>query len=110
MEEKTGVVRPAVLRVSKQLRTSGKSGPEIETEETMEVRNFQTVPAQVSLEYGLTLNLGNYESARLTVGVTLPCYAEEVDTMYEQARGWVEERINREKADIRKASNGGGVF
>lgn len=32
--------------------------------------------ATVSSGYGLTLNMGNFESARLDAGITLPCYPD----------------------------------
>ena len=38
-----------------------------------------TTPAEVEAKMGLTINLGNYESLRVDVGVKMPCYKEEIE-------------------------------
>ena len=55
-----------------------------ETEERkhIEIRPFATTPAIVQVKLGRTVNLGNYESARVDVSIELPCYREEVLTVY----------------------------
>lgn len=45
----------------------------------LEVRTFATEPAYVRVSSGMTQNMGNYESLRVDVAVTLPCYVEEID-------------------------------
>jgi hypothetical protein len=62
---------------------------------------FKTEPAKVTVQKGLTINLGNYESARFTVGVELPCYAEEVQALLPVLNDMVEDRVKREVLDIR---------
>lgn len=82
----------------------GKIGaPESKTE-TIQVRTFVTEPAKVELGYGLTINIGNYESARVDVKVSVPCYREESDAAYEWARTWAEERVRREVNDIKSVA------
>jgi hypothetical protein len=91
--------------VSKQFVVSGSdSGPEEISEETLAVHSFVTAPANVSVEMGMTLNLGNYESARVTVSVSVPCYKEEVDDAHAYARKWVESRVVKESKKIRDFS------
>jgi hypothetical protein len=46
---------------------------------TVEVRKFEVEPAYVRVAAGMTKNMGNYESLRVDVSITMPCYAEEVD-------------------------------
>lgn len=46
---------------------------------TLKVRRFKVEPAFVRVSSGTTKNLGNYESMRIDVSITLPCYAEEID-------------------------------
>lgn len=70
------------------------------TEETIAVHTFLTQPAVVGVECGLTMNLGNYESARITVSISVPCYAEERDAAYNEACKWVEERITKQRDAI----------
>lgn len=76
--------------------------------ETIQVTKFETEPAKVHVGFGLTINLGNYESARLDVSVEVPCYKEQVDDAYQAAKGWVEQRIHQEIEEIKSSSAGGG--
>ncbi len=66
-----------------------------------QVGTFKTTPARVTISKGLTLNLGNYESARVTVGVEIPCYVEEVEAVAEAINVLVEKRLQDEVLDIR---------
>lgn len=56
-----------------------------ETQERLSVPNFNNLPtARVTVSGHMTKNLGNYESARIGVEVSLPCYPveEEVVRVY----------------------------
>ena len=87
-------------------RTFGKIGaPEI-SDEKLEVRTFVTAPASVEIGYGLTLNIGNYESARIDVKLSVPCYREEADEAFAFARKWAEERVQQEVKEVRKIASG----
>lgn len=77
-------------------------------EETIAVHTFITQPAVVGVEAGLTINLGNYESARISVSISVPCYAEERDAAYNEACKWVEERISKQRDAIVTAKNATG--
>jgi len=70
-------------------------------EDKLVVNQFVTEPAKVSLTMGVTINLGNFEGARVDVGVTLPCYAEEVEAAHSFASSWVETKIVREIEALR---------
>lgn len=99
-------VQPPAKRVQAPLTVTvqkayGKIGAMEGQTETLEVRTFAAPPAQVELGYGLTLNIGNYESARVDVKISVPCYREETDAAYEWARGWAEERMRREVNEIK---------
>lgn len=54
-------------------------GAESERRDTLRVPVFATDPARVRVAGGLTLNLGDYNSARVDVMVELPCYPEETE-------------------------------
>lgn len=86
-------------------RTYGTLAKQEVTEETVEVKGFVVPPAHIEVGYGLTLNLGNYESARIDVKMNIPCYREEADDAYEHARQWAEQRIRREVAEVRALVN-----
>lgn len=86
---------------TKGVRTSGS-----ENEDVVAVHKFLTEPAKVSVDYALTINLGNFESAKIGVSVTVPCYLEEVDRAYEFAQAWAEERLTRERDMITAGRSG----
>lgn len=93
---------PAKLTVTKQFKLGEKGWlPEEVIEETISVRRFLTAPAMVGMELGATVNMGNYESARVGVSISLPCYKEEVEPGYEYAKDFVEKRFKTEVAEAR---------
>ena len=53
-------------------------------------------PALVSVSMGITRNLGNYESFRFNVTITMPCSptAEDIEETYEQCKGWCDGKAN----------------
>jgi len=66
-------------------------------EDVIAVHEFRTEPARVMVDYSLTMNLGNYESAKIGVSMQVPCYTEEVDEAYAFAQSWVTARLEKEK-------------
>lgn len=99
----TRFVAPTTVEVAKQFKLGGEdwSDPEVDNE-TLLVEKFLEEPALVHVSYGLTLNLGNFESARIDVGLKVPCYKEQADDAYRVASSWAEERLQGEIAEIRK--------
>lgn len=96
------VVAP-VVRVRRQYFVGKDPSSELyEDSTTLEVRKFVTEPAKVRISKGLTLNLGNFESARLDVDFTVPCYLEEADSAYTYADKWVENKLGVEVKNVRK--------
>lgn len=89
------------VRVSKQFVLDKKEGVEQTQEESFLVHRFVTTPAVVDVNMGLTVNLGNYESARISVSIKVPCYKEEADAAFVWARGWVSDRLSAEVKSIR---------
>jgi len=49
--------------------------------------------ASVTLGGGMTINLGNYQSAKVSVYLTLPSHVDSIDETYEKAKEWVSEKI-----------------
>lgn len=54
-------------------------------------------PAYVRISAGLTLNLGNFESLRIDCAVELPCLPEDLESAYEEASDFVQEKIAQEE-------------
>lgn len=75
-------------------------GKEEVSQEKLFVRLFQTNPANLSVKAGATINLGNYESARVDVMLSVPMYMEEIDEMYPKVKKWVEEKVGAEYAEL----------
>lgn len=48
-----------------------------------------------------TVNLGNYESAKISVGLTLPTDVDDINESYEFALSWVNERIEKAIGDAK---------
>lgn len=77
-------------------------GREVEEQKDLEVQTFDVEPAWVKASYGLTINLGNYESARADAGVTLPCYVEEIQDAFKRAWDIAKEEIKSQTKGIKK--------
>ena len=74
------------------LCTPFKGAEEIEEVEK-DVHQFVTETAFVRVEAGQTVNLGDFESLRISVAVTVPCYKEEVEDTTDQVCDYVAERL-----------------
>lgn len=91
------------VKVSRQFVKSGRDvGLAVEQDESLDIHAFATEPAKVTVEMGMTINLGNYESARVAVTLTVPCYLEEHETAYEYARKFVEKRVLQEAEEAKR--------
>lgn len=83
------------------LRQAGQSDPtqEAMVSETLEHREIAPARlAHVRFGAGLTINLGNFESARLDVQVELPCDVEGLTEAMEEASEFVQARLAEEEA------------
>lgn len=88
------VSKPAFKRVVSQYSENKRITAEEETNEIIAVIEFDTKHvASVSAKYGVTLNMGNFDSVRFDAMITIPCYTEEVDSAMtfaaEKAEGYV---------------------
>lgn len=55
-------------------------------------------PAFVRVSAGNTYNLGNFESMRLDVSVTLPCLPSQIEATYTRASDFVAEKLGEEES------------
>lgn len=90
------------VTVNRQYREGKIITKEEDEEEVIDVFNYQQPVAHVSVSYAKTINLGNYESIKLQVGVTVPCYVEEIDDAFEYAAIKGVEYIRREVGKVKK--------
>jgi hypothetical protein len=91
-DEKVEVIHPIV---------KGKHGPPVITRTRVATKTTVDQPAWVRLNLGLTLNLGNFESARVDVSLRSPCSPSDLDQAYEKTREWVCAKIIREVNEVR---------
>jgi len=105
---KTEVAADAVAVVSRQFFTKGAPDGDAEDQELLiSVHRFVTRPASIAYEVGSTLNMGNYESARVSVRVEVPCYREELDGALGYAKEFAERVLGQEVEEIHKARKSG---
>lgn len=66
------------------------------SEQKIRVGTFVAEPARVGISYGITLNMTNYQFARATVSVELPCHVEEKEAALKAAERIVSKQIQKE--------------
>jgi hypothetical protein len=86
--------------VIKTVKSSGKDESSDGEPETIEVHKFATNPAIVSVSYPVKLSKA-YQTVGITVGVSLPCYVEEIPQAFERANNLVIERMKIEMPKIK---------
>lgn len=59
-------------------------------------------PVLIGVTVGVTRNLGNYESLRVSLSLTLPCKqdSQDIEDTYASAKGWVDDKINAINEEI----------
>jgi hypothetical protein len=93
------------LSVEVKLPETGDRGP-ILSEVVRTVEHVPDVPlippGEVGIDYSRTINLGNYESARIGISLRLPCVSNDagVAAAYKRAEQIVTERMDREVQPI----------
>ena len=80
----------------------------VTAEEELEVRVFPegVTPAVASVKVGGTFNTGNYESLRVDVFVSLPCYEEDVEDTLRYAGELAEAKFKTYARAIRERKGG----
>ena len=100
----------STIYVNRTVILNGEGRSESGAEDVISVHKFETEPAKVTVDYALTINLGNFESAKIGVSVSVPCYVAEIDKAYEFAQAWAEERLSREREMITDRRNNQGEY
>lgn len=103
-EDETQMSRRSTYVVIRTFTKDGKIVSESADHGTIAVHKFITQPAEVGLSFGGTINLGNFESARLDISLKIPVYREEVDEGYRFVFRFADERLNEELGKITAGS------
>lgn len=71
-------------------------------EEALEKVMVEEPHAVVGITMGMTRNLGNFESFKFAVHLSMPCAPEEdaMEVSYSMAKDWVDQRVNAMQQDI----------
>jgi len=98
------IKRAGVITVLSHYPSQDESEKETEVwkEKRIEAKTFESEPAHAGAKFGLTLNIGNYESIRVDATVTLPCYPEEMRAALEEAFRIAESTVKAEVKDIKR--------
>jgi hypothetical protein len=92
-----------------------KEGAVITREEAGEDMIEVTVPpkdvplAEVGVSSSMTLNMGNYESVKVGISISLPTVLPELEEAYKAAKNLVDSKLNAEVNDIREYRKKRGV-
>lgn len=72
------------------------------------IHKFETEPAYVRVQAGVTKSLGanTYEFLRLDVSISMPCYKEEVDQTFEEVAERVSVLLDQEVVNYLGAEDG----
>lgn len=88
------VAKPIVGMATTQKTSGGEPLPGgIEESETVHPGVF-TDGMSITVEGGRTINLGNYESAKIGVSITVPCDKDTLNDAYDFGTEWVSSKIN----------------
>lgn len=74
----------------------GKGEPVVKQDEQKELAPVITsgTPAVVSVSAGRTINLGNFNSAKVEVSLSFPCDPDDIDECYKHVYGWVDGKMD----------------
>lgn len=86
--------------------TTTALGEEKQTQDTIQVSRFMTEPAYVRASAGVTRNMGNYQSLRVDVSLTVPCYVEEIDAMFPMVADRVAALLDSEVKNYEQSEGG----
>jgi hypothetical protein len=71
-------------------------------EEYLPLPPVDTDPAYVTVTAGVTKNLGQFNSAKISISIHYPCDPKAVDEVYPKLKNWVDKRVGEEVAEIQE--------
>lgn len=77
-----------------------------ETEVIGELQGFTQPVCVVNFSLGHTKNLGNYESLKTHISLSMPCYPTEVDMIADYCKEWVNDRMEKLQEELDEELNG----
>lgn len=95
------IAAPVKIRTSRTVKIKRQDESSDSQEEILEVHKFATQPAIATVSIPLKMTM-DYQSLGFEVGVSLPCYAEELDAGIEKAYEMAMARIVAKMPEIQK--------
>lgn len=92
-ETKAVAVKPKIkLSVTKK---TGSAAPVTVKEESKELKPVicSSTPAIITVSAGRTINLGDFNSAKVEVSLSYPCDPDDIENAYEHVFGWVDGKM-----------------
>lgn len=93
----TVAAKPVLAQIEITKKKASENAPYVAASNEEKIMDSAVIPthklAQVYVSGSTTINLGNYESAKITIGLTMPTDKEDIADAYEFASDWVSERI-----------------
>jgi len=107
MAKKKAVSKETLIQPTMTITKSYHAGKVVTKEmsdvEKIEIQPLPDIPlASVSFSAGVTINQGNFNSCKISVGVTLPSTLEELPAAYETAREFALSRLKADEDNIKK--------
>ena len=76
------------------------------SEEKSEMVMFDRLPAVVTVKLGFTHNLGDFNSARMDIGFSIPCDPDDVEATYEAVLADAKAKLAEVNAELSKKPGG----
>jgi predicted protein tyrosine phosphatase len=96
--------KPATAFVSTEKKHKGtvlhETGKQLEV---VLAKQFEMEPCMVGMEASLTINLGDFNSARVACSLRVPCRHEEIDAVFEFTKEWVNDRLQAMADEVKSA-------
>jgi len=98
-------VESSLLQIRRELVTSNETVDE--TDNTVKIHKFVTVPARSGLSVGITIPIEEYNNSKVNVSINIPHYAEESEAAWKTICDIVEARISSIVGKVIEISGGG---
>ena len=78
-------------------KKAGSAAPVTIVDENKELKPVicSSTPAIITVSAGRTINLGDYNSAKVEVSLSYPCDPDDLDNAYEHVFGWVDGKMDK---------------
>jgi hypothetical protein len=87
------------------MTTKNPDGSVQEEKEKIGEPILATAPmCNVGVGSGVTINLGDYNSAKLDVRINIPCEHSEIDEVFEFGKNWVDQKLQGMVDEVLKAN------